>query len=33
LTFVMGGKKAILVWMQEEEEAQFWEAEADVWPQ
>jgi len=28
----MGGKKAILVWMQEEE-AQFWEAEADVWPQ
>jgi hypothetical protein len=31
----MGGKKAILVWMQfwEEAEAQFWEAEADVWPQ
>jgi len=31
----MGGRKAILVWMQGEEgEAQFWEeAEADVWPQ
>jgi len=29
----MGGRKAILVWMQGEEgEAQFWE-EADVWPQ
>jgi len=35
LTFVMGGKKAILVWMHVE--AEFWEAvwpsQADVWPQ